>query len=70
MRKYYVYRNKETGLYLKHDNDDVLDIDSADKFTITQYKHFFINVDFSIYKEVEIEEEKKRILRIKKLSEL
>lgn len=68
MRKFYIYRNKETGLYLKHNEDDVSDIDVADTFSITQYKHFFIDVDFSNYKEVLLEDERKRLLRISKLN--
>ena len=59
MRQLYVYKHKETGLYLKSDNDDVSDINEADTCSITQFTHFFHGEKLSHYKLVSLHDELK-----------
>lgn len=69
MKPLYIFKNKKTGLYFNHEND-VDDIDKAETYKIKAYAHFFVDHKMSEYEAIILQEEKLRILRIKKLSEL
>ena len=65
----FVFKNKETGLYFHHEND-VDDIDHAEKYKIHKYVHLFVGKKIFEYQEVSLHEEKLKISRIKKLQQL
>lgn len=67
MKPIYIFKHKESGLYFNHEND-VEDIDNADTYKIAKYAHFFHKI--SEYDTVILQEEKLKILRLKKLSNL
>jgi hypothetical protein len=65
----FVLKHKETGLYFTHEND-VENIEHADKFKITTYAYFFFGKRVLEYKDVPFNEEKLKIIRKNKLKEL
>jgi hypothetical protein len=69
MKPLYIFKHIKTGLYFNHEND-VEDIDKAETYKITTYAHFFVDHKMSEYKAVILQEEKLRILRIKKLKNI
>ena len=67
----FVFKHKETGLYLGHENEnDVENIEAAQHYKITTYAYFFVGKRILEYKEIPLHEEILKISRIKKLQEL
>lgn len=66
----FIFKHKKTGLYFKHENEDVNDIEHADKYKIPTYMHIFVGSKILEYKETPLHEEELKILRRKKLKEL
>jgi hypothetical protein len=67
----FVFKHKKTGLYFKHENeDDVDDLELAEKYKIPTYMHIFVGRKMLEYKEVPLHEEELKNLRKKKLKEL
>ena len=57
MKQLYVYKHKETGLYLSSEDEDVVNVNDAEKYSITQFAHFFRGEKLSHYKLVSLHDE-------------